>query len=103
MYAIVNIKGSQFKVEEGQQLFVNRLTEEAGASLEFSEVMLLDNQGDVSVGKPFVSGATVKAKVVDHLKDKKVLVFKKKRRKGFKVKKGHRQHISLIEIESINA
>lgn len=101
MYAVVNIQGSQFKVEEGQSLYVNRLSNEPGESIELSEVLLVDNDGNVSVGKPFVGGASVKAKVLEHLKDDKIIVFKKKRRKGYRVKNGHRQHLSQIEIESI--
>lgn len=101
MYAVVNIQGSQFKVEEGQQIFVNRLPQEAGDSVEFGEVLLVDNDGAVSIGKPFVDGASVSAKVVDHVKSDKVIVFKKKRRKGYRVKNGHRQQMSKIEIESI--
>ena len=101
MYAVVNIQGSQFKVEEGQQIFVNRLPQEAGDAVEFGEVLLVDNDGAVSIGKPFVEGASVSAKVVDHVKSDKVIVFKKKRRKGYRVKNGHRQQMSKIEIESI--
>lgn len=103
MYAVVNIQGFQFKVEEGQQLYVNRLSHEEGDSVEFNEVLLLDNNGEVQVGQPHVSGATVRAKVVSHLKDDKIIVFKKKRRKGYKKKNGHRQYLSQIEIEAITA
>lgn len=101
MYAIVNIKGKQYKVAEGQQIFVNRLTEGEGDSVEFGEVLLVDNDGSVNVGKPFVEGASVTAQVVSHVKDDKIIVFKKKRRKGYKVKNGHRQPLSRIKIESI--
>ncbi|MEL6627904.1 MAG: 50S ribosomal protein L21 [Bacteroidota bacterium] len=101
MYAVVNIQGFQFKVEEGQQLYVHRLDNEVDETVAFTEVLLLDNDGDVTVGKPFVEGAAVKAKVLDHLKDDKVIVFKKKRRKGYRKKNGHRQYLSQIEIESI--
>ena len=103
MYAVVNIQGSQFKVEEGQQLFVNRLANEAGDSVEFNEVLLVDNDGAVSIGKPFVDGGSVKAKVLDHVKADKIIVFHKKRRKGYRKKNGHRQALSKIEIESIVA
>lgn len=103
MYAVVNIQGFQFKVEEGQQIYVNRLANEEGESVEFGEVLLIDNDGQVSVGKPHVSGATVRAKVIEHLKDDKIIVFKKKRRKGYRKKNGHRQYLSQIEIESITA
>jgi large subunit ribosomal protein L21 len=103
MYAVVNIQGFQFKVEEGQQIYVNRLSEAEGENVEFGEVLLIDNNGQVSVGKPHVAGATVRAKVIEHLKDDKIIVFKKKRRKGYRKKNGHRQHLSQIEIESIKA
>jgi large subunit ribosomal protein L21 len=102
MYAIVNIQGHQFKVQQGQQLYVHRLPQGEGEDVDFNEVLLLDNEGSVTVGKPFVDGSTVKAKVLTHLKGDKVIVFKKKRRKGYKVKNGHRQKLSKIEIESIN-
>lgn len=103
MYAVVNIQGSQFKVEEGQKLYVNRLADEAGASIEFGEVLLVANDDAVSVGTPHIEGANVRVRVLDHLKGDKVIVFKKKRRKGYRVKNGHREHLSQIEIESINA
>jgi large subunit ribosomal protein L21 len=102
MYAIVNIAGQQVKVEAGQSVYVNRLPQDEGETVEFGEVLLVDNDGAVSVGKPHVSGASVTAKVVNHLKGDKVIVFKKKRRKGYRVKNGHRQLYSKIEIESIN-
>ncbi|MEM6265648.1 MAG: 50S ribosomal protein L21 [Bacteroidota bacterium] len=104
MYAIVNIAGKQFKVKEGQSLYVHRLAQEEGENVEFGDVLLLDNEeGGVSVGKPHVEGATVTAKVLTHLKDDKIIVFKKKRRKGYRKKNGHRQHLSKIQIETINA
>lgn len=103
MYAIVNIQGSQFKVEEGQKLYVNRMSEDAGSTVELSEVLLVDNDGAVMVGKPFVRGASVTATVLDHVKDDKIIVFKKKRRKGYRVKNGHRQALSQIEISAIKA
>lgn len=84
------------------QVYVNRLPQDEGETVEFGEVLLVDNDGAVSVGKPHVSGASVTAKVVNHLKGDKVIVFKKKRRKGYRVKNGHRQLYSKIEIESIN-
>ena len=102
MYAIVNIAGQQVKVEAGQHIYVNRLPQDEGETVEFGEVLLVDNDGAVAVGKPTVSGASVTAKVVNHLKGDKVIVFKKKRRKGYRVKNGHRQLYSKIEIESIN-
>ncbi|MEL7531609.1 MAG: 50S ribosomal protein L21 [Bacteroidota bacterium] len=101
MYAIVSIKGKQYKVAAGQQLLVNRLKEEAGETVSFEDVLLVDNDSQVSVGTPTVSGVTVTAKVVDHVKDKKIIVFHKKRRKGYRKKNGHRQALTQIEIESI--
>lgn len=102
MYAIVNIQGQQFKVEKDQEIFVHRLANEEGDSVETQDVMLLDNGGNVQVGTPLVSGASVKFKVISHLKGDKVIVFKKKRRKGYQKKNGHRQLFSKIQIEAIN-
>ncbi|MFK7924847.1 MAG: 50S ribosomal protein L21 [Bacteroidia bacterium] len=101
MYAIVEIKGKQYKVATGQQLLVNRLKEAAGETVSFEEVLLVDNDDQVSVGSPTVSGVTVTAKVVDHVKDKTIIVFHKKRRKGYRKKNGHRQPLTTIQIESI--
>ena len=101
MYAIVEIAGQQFKVEKDQQIFVHRLEEKEGAKVEFDNVLLIDNNGKVNVGAPAISGAKVTAKVLDHVKGDKVVVFKKKRRKGYKVKNGHRQAFTQIEIQSI--
>ena len=101
MFAIVEIAGQQFKVEKDQTLFVHRLQNEEGASVEFDKVLLVDNNGSVKVGAPVVSGAKVKAKVLDHLKGDKVIVFKKKRRKGYKKKNGHRQYFTKIQISEI--
>ena len=101
MYAIVDIAGQQFKVEAGKQLFVNRQAAEVGSSLVFDKVLLLDNEGTVSVGEPYVDGASVKATVLDHCKADKVIIFKKKRRKGYRVKNGHRQYLTKIQIDEI--
>ena len=101
MYAIVEIAGQQFKVEKDQQIFVHRLEEKEGAKVEFDKVLLIDNKGKVNVGAPAISGAKVAAKVLDHVKGDKVVVFKKKRRKGYRVKNGHRQAFTQIEIQSI--
>jgi large subunit ribosomal protein L21 len=103
MFAIVEIAGQQFKVEKDQTLFVHRLPQEEGASIELNNVLLVDNNGKVAVGAPSVSGASVKAKVLTHLKGDKILVFKKKRRKGYRKMNGHRQYLTKIQIESINA
>jgi large subunit ribosomal protein L21 len=101
MYAIVEIAGQQFKVEKDQQIFVHRLDSKEGAKVEFDNVLLIDNKGKVNVGAPAISGAKVTAKVLDHVKGDKVIVFKKKRRKGYRVKNGHRQSFTQIEIQSI--
>lgn len=101
MYAIVNIQGSQMRVEKDQKLYVNRLDAKEGDKVNFDEVVLVDNSGKVAVGTPVVKGASVSAKVIQHLKDDKVMVFKKKRRKGYKKMNGHRQYLSQIQIESI--
>ena len=103
MYAIVEIAGHQFKVEENQKIFVNRLNAEEGSKMDFDRVLLVDNNGSVKVGTPTVEGAKVSATVLSHLKGQKVIVFKKIRRKGFQKKNGHRQYLSQIQIESINA
>ncbi len=101
MYAIVDIAGQQFKVEAGKKIFVHRLAADVGASVDFDKVLLTDNDGDVKVGAPYVEGAVVKATVLDHLKGDKVIVFKKKRRKGYQKKNGHRQYLTQIQIETI--
>lgn len=103
MYAIVEIAGQQFKVEKDKKLYVNRLTAEEGSSVEFDKVFLLDNNGKVKVGSPTVKGVTVKVKVLNHLKGDKVLVFKKKRRKGYQKMNGHRQYLTQVQVEDINA
>ena len=101
MFAIVTIAGQQFKVEQGQELFVHQLEANEGDSVTFDEVHLVDNDGAVSVGKPTVSSASVKATVLGHQKGDKVIVFKKKRRKGYKVKNGHRQCFTKIKVDTI--
>ena len=102
MYAIVEIAGQQFKVEKDQQLFVHRLEGKEGSKVSFDNVLLIDNKGKVNVGAPVITGANVSAKILEHLKDDKVIVFKKKRRKGYKVKNGHRQYLTKIQIEGIS-
>jgi len=103
MYAIVEIAGQQFKVQKDQKIFVHRLAAEAGAKLEFDKVLLIDNGGNVSVGAPAIAGASVTAEVNDHVKGDKVIVFRKKRRKGYKKKNGHRQSFTSITIKDIKA
>ena len=103
MYAIVEIAGHQFKVEKDQKVFVNRLATEEGKKVSFDNVLLLSDGDKVTVGAPAIDGAQVSAKVLKHLKGDKVIVFKKKRRKGYRVKNGHRQSLTEIVIESIAA
>ncbi|CCH54702.1 ribosomal protein L21 [Fibrisoma limi BUZ 3] len=103
MYAIVEIAGQQFKVEKGRTVYTHRLAGDADAALASDQVkvLLVDNDGSISVGAPTVDGATVSAKIVEHLKGEKVIVFKKKRRKGYKKKNGHRQYLTKVLIEDI--
>ena len=103
MYAVVEIAGQQFKVVEDQKLFVHRLADKEGAKVSFDKVYLLDDGKKVILGAPAITGASVKAKVVSHLKGDKVIVFKKKRRKGYQVKNGHRQALTELVIEKIQA
>ena len=100
MYAIVEIAGLQYKIEKDQQLFVNRLAGEAGDEVKFDRVLLTDN-GTVTIGAPVIDGVTVVAKIVEHVKGDKVIVFKKKRRKGYQKSNGHRQQFTKIEVVSI--
>ncbi|MDI3526562.1 MAG: large subunit ribosomal protein [Tenuifilum sp.] len=103
MYAIVDIAGQQFKVEKDQKIFVNLLEGEEGAEVKFDKVLLVENEGKVLVGTPEVENASVTAKILGHVKGDKVIVFKKKRRKGYKVKRGHRQNYTQIQISEIVA
>ena len=103
MYAIVEIAGQQFKVAKDQKVYVHRLQGEEGSKVSFDNVLLLDNEGAVTIGAPAIEGAAVSAKILGHLKGDKVIVFKKKRRKGYKKKNGHRQYLTEIQIESIVA
>ena len=103
MYAIVEIAGQQFKIEKDQKIFVHRLNAEEGAKVEFNQVLLVDKDGKVQIGKPTVSGAKVSATILTHLRGDKVLVFKKKRRKGYQKLNGHRQYLTRIEINNIEA
>lgn len=102
MYAIVDIAGQQFKVEKDQKLFVHRLEVEEGKKVSFDKVLLIDSGSKISVGDPVVKGASVDAKVISHMKSDKVLVFKKKRRKGYQKLNGHRQYMTQILIEGIS-
>src|SRR5437016_3611779 len=100
MYSIVEISGQQFKVENGNEIFVHRLEGNPGDKVEFKSILLTDDNGKVEIGAPFLKGA-VSATIVDHLKGDKVIVFKKNRRKGYRVKNGHRQALTKIKIDNI--
>lgn len=101
MYAIVDIAGQQFKVERGNKIYVHRLKANEGADVEFNQVLLVDNDGKISVGSPTVEGAKVAATVVQHLRGDKVLVFKKKRRKTYQKLNGHRQDLTQLLIQGV--
>tara|TARA_B100001750_G_scaffold28753_1_gene19186 strand:- start:178 stop:546 length:369 start_codon:yes stop_codon:yes gene_type:complete len=103
MYAIVDISGKQFRAEEGLELKVPHQREEEGKKISFDRVLLLDDGSDVKVGQPIVSGSAVEATVLEHGRDKKVPVFKKKRRKGYRVKNTHRQEFTVIRVENIKS
>ena len=103
MYAIVEIAGQQFKVSKDLKVYVHRLTNEEGSKVSFDKVLLLDDNGNITLGAPAIEGASVEAKVLQHLKGDKVIVFKKKRRKGYKKRNGHRQYLTQILIEGISA
>ena len=101
MYAIVDIAGQQYKVEKEQEIFVHRLEGEEGSAVTFENVLLIDESGKVKVGTPNVMGASINAKILSHMKGDKVIVFKKKRRKGYQKANGHRQYMTKIQIEDI--
>ena len=101
MYAIVEIAGQQFKVSKDSKVFVHRLAGDEGSKVTFDKVLLTDDNGTITLGAPAIDGASVEAKVLQHLKGDKVIVFKKKRRKGYKKKNGHRQALTQIEISGI--
>ncbi|MBE0390755.1 large subunit ribosomal protein L21 [Flavobacterium sp. 7E] len=103
MYAIVEIAGQQFKVSKDLKVYVHRLASEEGSKISFDKVLLLDDNGTITLGAPAIEGASVEAKVLQHLKGDKVIVFKKKRRKGYKKRNGHRQYLTQIVIEGITA
>jgi len=102
MYAIVEIAGQQFKVEAGKKIFVHRLEAEEGKKVEFDQVLLMEEDGIVTIGEPTISGAVIEGNILDHMRGDKVIVFKKKRKKGYRIKNGHRQNFTQIEIVSIN-
>ena len=101
MYAIVTIQGQQFKVEKDQSLFVHRLEGNEGDKLEFDEVLLVANDGKITVGTPTVKNAKVSATIIEHAKGDKVIIFKKKRRKSYQKQSGHRQQFTKIKVEEI--
>ncbi|MBI3142662.1 MAG: 50S ribosomal protein L21 [Bacteroidetes bacterium] len=101
MYAIVEIAGMQYKVEKDQKIYTNRLEGAQGDELTFDKVLLLDRDGEVQIGSPSVSGSSVKATILGHVKGDKLIVFKKKRRKGYEKKNGHRQALTQLEIKEI--
>ena len=101
MYAIVEIAGQQFKVTKNDEIFVHRLEGEPGTKLEFTDVLLIDQEGKISVGTPHVEGSKITGKILEHARGDKVIIFKKKRRKGFQKETGHRQDFSKILIENI--
>ncbi|MCF8226642.1 MAG: 50S ribosomal protein L21 [Bacteroidales bacterium] len=102
MYAIVDIAGQQFKVEKKQKLFVHRMNEKTGSKVTFDKVLLIENEGKITVGNPLINNAAVSATVIEHVKGDKVLVFKKKRRKGYQKLNGHRQYLTQVEITNIS-
>jgi len=101
MFAIVNIAGQQHKVSPSEKLYVPKLASNVGDTVKFEKVLLLSNDKDVKVGNPAVAGVSVTAKVLDHVKDETVIVFKKKKRKGYRLRRGHRQQYTQIEITAI--
>lgn len=101
MYAIVEIAGQQLKVEEGRTFYTNRLEGDVNAELVFDKVLLVENDGEFTIGAPSIEGASIKATIVEHLKGEKIIVFHKKRRKGYRKKNGHRQYLTKISIGSI--
>jgi large subunit ribosomal protein L21 len=101
MYAIVDIAGKQFKVAKDQYIYAPKLEGEAGASVSFDKVLLVDDGGSVTIGAPTVGGIKVSGKILEHVKGNKVIIFKKKRRKGYAVKNGHRQQYTKVQIDSI--
>ncbi len=103
MYAIVEIAGQQFKVSPGTKVYVNRLEAKEGSKVEFDNVLLVDDEGKIQVGTPKVDGVKVEATVLSHLKGDKVIVFQKKRRKGYQKANGHRQFLSQLQIDKVGA
>ncbi len=101
MYAILDVNNRQYKVKQGQEIYVDLQQVEVGANIKFDKILLADQDGSVKIGKPALANASVSASVLDHVKGDKVIIFKKKRRKGYRVKKGHRQQFTKVRIDSI--
>ena len=102
MYAVIKSGGKQHKVSEGEEILLEKLSLEEGEVIEFSEVLAINKDGNLNVGKPLLEGAVVKGKVINHLKTKKITVIKMKRRKDYRKKQGHRQNLTKVKIESIS-
>ena len=103
MYAVIETGGKQYKVAPGEVLKIEKLNTDVGSDVKFDKVLMASTESGLKIGTPTVDGATVTAEVIEHGKDKKVIVFKKKRRKGYKVKRGHRQHFTTVAIKAIEA
>jgi large subunit ribosomal protein L21 len=102
MFAVVEIAGQQYKVSKADRIYVPRLESEVGSKVTFDKVLLLGDEKSTKIGTPVINGSVVEAKVLEHVRDEKVTVFKKKRRKGYKVRRGHRQHYTEIEITKVS-
>ncbi len=102
MYAIVDLDGRQYRIQEGQQVFIHRLQGEEGSSVVFDKVLMIDSDGSVEIGQPVIDGASVSATILSHLRGDKVLIFRKKRRKGYQKLNGHRQNLSQVRIDQIS-
>jgi len=103
MYAIVKISGKQYKVSNGDLLKIDRQKWKIGDKVKIDDILLTDNEGNISIGDPFVKGASITVKILEHNRDKKILIYKKKRRKGYQRKNGHRQNITLLEVLKVDA
>ena len=102
MYAVIKSGGKQHKVSEGEEILLEKISLDEGEAIEFSEVLAVNKDGNLNVGKPLLEGAVVKGKILNHLKTKKITVIKMKRRKDYRKKQGHRQNLTKVKIESIS-